>query len=224
MPTEKLAEYIFKSSAGRPAHCNHWCKLAFYNIGWIEASKKPRHSKEGLATEIYSIVHDKNVETVDISEVFNLKDDLGDKRQIIMQHVVTKLNSSAARPAWTGRSDGHYIFIWNSSRLLLRFYKYVSCSIKEHPWRMAQYFQFQRADLQDDPPLHVCHNHSPSSGNGKLTDERRTNFPDSVGHCVALSFQLKRTACCNLRRRLQLPTFAMDTMPPEREVHTSIQA
>ena len=40
-----------------------------------------------------------------------------------------------------------------------------------------------------------------------------------MGHCVALSFRLKRTACCNLRRRLQLPSLAVDTMPPQREVH-----
>ena len=76
MPVEKPAEYIFKSSAGRPAHCNHWCKLAFYNIAWIEASKKPRHSKKDLTTKICSIVHDNSVDAVGINEVFNLNDDM----------------------------------------------------------------------------------------------------------------------------------------------------
>ena len=108
-----------------------------------------------------------------MNKVFNLNDDMDDGRQIITKHVVRKLNSSAARPAWTSRSDGLYIFFLNSSRFLLRFYKCVSCGIKDHPWRRFQYFQFRRAELQDDPALHVFHNHRPSSGNGKLTDERR---------------------------------------------------
>ena len=181
------AKFMFASSAGRPANSNPWCKLAFCSIGWIESSKKPRHSKEVLATEICNMVHDKGVDAVGISEVFNLRDDVGNKRQIIMQHVVATLNSSAARPAWKGRSDGHYTFIWDSNRLILKCYEYVSCGVKEHAWRMAQYLQFHRAELQDDSPLHVCHTHSPSSPNGKLTDERRkNNFPDVVGLCVAL--------------------------------------
>ena len=131
---------------------------------------------DGLATEICNMVLDKCVDAVGISEVFNLKDDLWQQRQEIMQHVVSKLNSSAARPAtsadssaarpaWDGRSNGHYIFVWNSSRLVLTEYEYVSCGIKEHHWRMAQYLQFQCAESQGGPPLHVCHNHSPSSSN-----------------------------------------------------------
>ena len=182
LPVES-AEYMFKSSAARPASCNNWYRLSFYNIGWNLASKKARHTMEGLATEICNMVHDKCVDAVGISEVFNLKHDMWQQRQDIMQHVVSKLNSSAARPAtsvdssaarpaWTGRSDGHYIFVWNSSRLLLTDYEYVSCGIKEQTWRMAQYLQFKCAESQDDPPLHVCHNHSPSS-NGQLTDGRR---------------------------------------------------
>ena len=138
------AKFMFKGSAGRPANSNPWCKVAFYNIGWMETSKKPSHNKEGLATEIYSIVHDKNVNAVGISEVFNLKKDVGNKRHIIMEHVLTKPNSSAARPALEGRTDGHYIFIWNSNKLILKFYDYVSFGVEEHPWRMAQYLQFHR--------------------------------------------------------------------------------
>ena len=124
----KPAEYMFKCSAVRPADGVNWYRLLFYNIGWNKTSKKPRHTREGLATEICSMVHSKCLGAVGICEVFNLKDDMWQQRQDIMQHVVSKLNSSAARPAtclvsnaaqplWTGRSDGHYIFIWNSSRI-----------------------------------------------------------------------------------------------------------
>ena len=176
LPVES-AEYMFKSSAARRASCNNWYRLSFYNIGWNLASKKARHTTEGLATEICNMVHDKCVDAVGISEVFNLKDDMWEERQVIMEHVVSKLNSSAARsaarPAWPGRSDGHYIFVWNSSRLLLMDYEYVSCGIQEQTWRMAQYLQFQCAESQDGPPLHVCHNHSPSSSHAALTDARR---------------------------------------------------
>lgn len=181
------AEHMFQGSAGRPASSNPWAKLAFYNIGWLAASKKERHTKEGLATEICIMVRDKGVDAVGICEVFNLKDDMRDKREIIMQHLVTKLNSSAAQPAWAGRSDGHYIFLWNSRKLVLRKYDYVSCGVEEHPWRMAQYFQFHRAQLKNDSPLHVCHNHSPSSRpNCILTEERRKLFSGRYG-----------TMCCN---------------------------
>ena len=220
------ATYLFQCRAGRPANTNPWVKLAFYNIGWNPASKKARHTMEGLAIEIDSMVRDKGVHAVGICEVFNLKDTKGDERQIIMQHIVKKPNSSAAQPEWTGRSDGHYIFVWNSSKLLLIKYAYVSCGVDDHPWRMAQYFQFHRAELQNDSPLHLCHNHSPSSHpNAILTDDRRkNNFRDVMELCVATRSQRKPSACYNLRRRLQLSSFAMDTMPPAREFHTIIQA
>ena len=180
----KPAEYMFKCSAARPADDVNWYKLLSYNIGWNIKSKKPRHTQEGLAREICSMVHAKCVDGVGISEVFNLKDDLWDRRQDIMQHVLAKLNgsaappatrldSSSARPLWTGLSDGHYIFIWNSTRLLLVVYDYISCAVEEHPWRMTQYLQFQCAESPNDPPLHICHNHSPSSKNGWLNDRRR---------------------------------------------------
>ena len=38
---------------------------------------------------------------------------------------------------------------------------------------MAQYLQFQHAESQSGPALHVCHCHSPSSKNGQLTDDRK---------------------------------------------------
>ena len=93
-----------------------------------------------------------------------------------MRHLLSSLNSSAARPAssaWAGRSDGHYIFVWNSNKLVLKDYEFVSCGIEEHSWRRAQYLQFQCADSLDTPPLHLIHNHSPSSRSSGLTDERR---------------------------------------------------
>jgi hypothetical protein len=65
------------------------------------------------------MVHDTSVDAVGISEVFNLRDAMDNKQQIIKQHVVTKLNSSAARPEWTGRSDGHYMHLQSGSSAAL---------------------------------------------------------------------------------------------------------
>ena len=101
---------MFRSRAKRPANTNPWIKFAFYNIGWNPASRKAWHTKENLAIEIDSMVRDKVVDAVGICEVFNLMVPIDDARETIMKHIVTKLNSSAAQPAWTGRSDGHYIF------------------------------------------------------------------------------------------------------------------
>ena len=39
---------------------------------------------------------------------------------------------------------------------------------------MAQYLQFQHPHSMDGAPLHVYHNHSPSSENGVLTPERKS--------------------------------------------------
>ena len=164
---------MFKCRAEQSANTDPWVKLAFYSIGWNPASKKALHTKENLAIEIVGLVRDKNVDAVGISEVFNLRAPMDNAREAIMQHIVAELNSSAARPAWTGRSDGHYIFLWSSNKLLLQKYDYISCGVTKDPWRMAQYFQFHRAEIQYDSPLHVCHNHSPSSGRSKMTEERR---------------------------------------------------
>ena len=60
---------------------------------------------------------------------------------------------------------------------------------------MAQYFQFQHAEKQAGPPLHVCHCHSPSSDNQKetptqeqiirkLTDERRAKIFEALWNQV----------------------------------------
>ena len=55
----KPAEYIGigARSVAQPAGGNNWYRLLFYNIGWNKDSKKERHTKEGLAIEICSMVH-----------------------------------------------------------------------------------------------------------------------------------------------------------------------
>ena len=145
---------IDKISSGRPAGYSALYRLAFHNIGWIKASKKKRHTMENLGTEMCDMVRDKRADALGISEVFNLKDDHHEERQKIMEHLLSKLNSSAgqpatsvdssagqpatsvdssaAQPAWMGRTDGHYIFVWNSQRLRLISYQYISCGIEEH--------------------------------------------------------------------------------------------
>ena len=105
------AEYI--SGTGSVQHANGiplWHKLAFYKIGWQSTSKKPGHTKEGLAKEICDMVQELTLDAVGITEVYNLKeDDKHDERQIILRHLLSSLSSSPAQPAWEGRSDGHYI-------------------------------------------------------------------------------------------------------------------
>ena len=186
----------FTRLAELPAGYSEFHRLAFYNIDWNGDDIEAWHTMRGLATEICDMVHDKCVDAVGICEVLNLSrgicevlnlrdDSYWQQRQDIMKHVVWKLNSraeqpatsadnSAQQPAWKGQSDGHYIFVWNSNRLVLTSYEYISCGIAEHPWRMAQYLQFEPAQshYHSRVSLHVCHNHSPASKNGKLTDER----------------------------------------------------
>ena len=77
------AEYMLQSSAERPAEYKRLVqavlngllsgcyRLAFYNIGWNVASKKPRHTADGLAEEICKMVRDKCADAVGSSEVFN---------------------------------------------------------------------------------------------------------------------------------------------------------
>ena len=201
----ELAEYmtgaglpppgIDEISSGRPAGYCDLYRLAFHNIGWIKASKKKRHTMENLGTEMCDMVRDKRADALGISEVFNLKDDHHEERQKIMEHLLSKLNSSAgqpatsvdssaAQPAWMGRTDGHYIFVWNSHRLCLISYQYISCGIEEHAWRMAQYLRFRHTEAQSGPPLHICHCHSPSSDNGKLTDFRKIRIFKALWDCM----------------------------------------
>ena len=152
-------------------------RLAFYDIGWKISSKERRHTMVNLGKEICDIIRDKGVDAMGISQVFDLRQvNHWQKRQGIMKHLLRGLNSSAAQPAWTGQCDGHYIFVWNSSRLMLKTAEYISCGIAGDDWRMAQYLCFQRADEQIGAPLHICHCNSPANYIGELNDQRRTTI------------------------------------------------
>ena len=66
---------VVKRSAAQPAAHTKVYIVAFYNIGWLKASKKWCHTKEILADEIYDLIQAKCVDAVGISEVFNLRED-----------------------------------------------------------------------------------------------------------------------------------------------------
>ena len=160
----ELATYMHPGSAAQPAVLGPTHKLAFYNVGWQFMSKK--HNAAWLAREVLGIVTERNVDAIGISEVFSQKnDDLKGIKENIMSELLAQLNrGSAAQPAWQGRTDAHYIFLWNSNRLCLVDYEVVSCGIKSEPSRTGQYFKFQPRG--SDVHLHVYHNHAPST---KLT-------------------------------------------------------
>jgi hypothetical protein len=192
------AEYVRGSSAEQPAARGITHKLAFYNVGWQATDKK--HNAAWLAREIKEIVSQKNVDAIGISEVFNQKDNhLKDRRENIMLELLRELNQrSAERPAWEGRTGVHKIFLWNSRRLRLLDYEVVSCGIQEHPWRKSQYFQLQAKG--SDFPLHVYHNHSPTTN---LTlGRKKTHSQKSIGSCDRQ--EQCCTTCRSLRRRFQL--------------------
>ena len=89
-----------------------------------------------------------------------------------MKELLAHLNrGSAGQPAWEGKTDVHYIFMWKSNSLELVTYEVVSCGIETEPTRSGQYFQFQPKG--SDAPLHVYHNHSPSSRSTRLTQGRK---------------------------------------------------
>ena len=76
----------------------------------------------------------KGADAIGISEIYNLRDThLAEKRQIIMSYVLSTLNDSAQQPVWRGQSDGHYMFLWNTEKLRLKMYKYISCEVEEAP-------------------------------------------------------------------------------------------
>ena len=128
-------------------------KLAFYNVGWQPTSNA--HTAAWLTREVHDIVTNGNVDAIGISEVFNIRNDLHDTRNDIMSQILGHLNeSSAERPAWEGKADVHYIFIWKPKSLRL-----VDCI-------RGQYFQFQ--PIRSAAPLHVFRNHSPSRGLGDV--------------------------------------------------------
>ena len=152
-------------SASRSIGYSDVYRLAFYIIGGRDATPEGDVPiiGDGVATEICNMVRDKCVDAVGISEVFNhgtycTSHHGWQQRQFIKELIVFKLNStpgqpassedsSNERPAWKAQSDG----------LVLTAYKYISCDIKEHPWRMAQYLQFQHSESHSGPPLHICH-------------------------------------------------------------------
>ena len=172
-PRVRPAKYLIsKPSAAPPGGFSGYYRIAFYNIS---SSDEPYHM-DGLATEISQMVHDTCADAVGIggmSSALQAADVLNINYTESMLRVLYQLNISAKQPAWEGLSDGHYIFVWKSERLLCTFYEYTSCGIEEQPWRMAQYLQFQRADAESGPPLHVCHCHSPSNNVLQLDDSRR---------------------------------------------------
>ena len=165
------------ASGAQPFGYGELFMFLFYNIGWQITSKKPHHNKENLADEIKEMAIAKGADAIGICEIYNLRDThLAGEREVIINHVLSKLNNSAQQSVWRGESDGHYMFLWNTQKLHLELYKYVSCGVADQPWRMAQYFRFQHAQKQTGPPLHVCHCHSPSSDKSKLTNARRATI------------------------------------------------
>ena len=159
-PAPAIAAYIVPGTAAQHALQGPTHKLAFYNVGWASSSKK--HKAAWLAREVSNIVTTRNVDAIGISEVFNQRENLEDRREVIMSALLGHLNQgSAEQPAREGRTDAHYIFIWNSNSLRLVNYEVVSCGIREEPSRRGQYFEFQPKGT--DVPLHVYHNHSPST-------------------------------------------------------------
>ena len=170
---------IVKPSAAPPGGFSGYYRIAFYNISSCD---EPYHM-DGLATEISEMVRDTCADAVGIGGVSSALQ-AADVRSInytdSMLRVLTQLNTSAEPPAWEGLSDGHYIFVWKSERLVCTTYDYISCGIEEQPWRMAQYLQFQRAEPESGSPLHVCHCHSPSNDVLQLNDSRRERIFESL--------------------------------------------
>ena len=182
------------SSAERPADSQYI--FAFYNIGWVAESRK--HTPQNLGTEILALVEERGIHALGLCEVFDLKDnkpELQEKRAEATECVLSALNSSvsgssAERPAlWASKTDGHYIFVWNSRALELDDYAYISCGIADHPWRKAQYLRFRPADSgRNERPVHVMHNHSPSTSRCKLTSAcRQLIFKNLWGYVMKLT-------------------------------------
>ena len=155
---------------------NEMRKFAFYNIGWNSMSRV--HTVEWLCEEIYALIHEKSIDALGLCEVYNLKEkdtEVPMGRGLIMKHILKKLNNRADQSdvKWEGKTDGHYIFLWDSKRITLTRYEYIDCGVKEHTWRQAQYLQFQQEVSEECAPLHVCHCHNPSSKISRATIERK---------------------------------------------------
>ena len=159
-------------------------KLAFYNIGSdVQATPaidalSPDISQtcdmvhdtnkriiDGLTSEICHMVHDKCVDAVGISVLFNPRENRWPQLQAIMDQVLSKLNSSSERransadssaepPAWKGQSDGHYVAVWNSQRLVPKACERI---VYRYPSKIVKDLQFQQAEWPSGPQLHVYH-------------------------------------------------------------------
>ena len=171
------------STAGQTTAGSDCYKLAFYNMSSdvpatpainalsLEISQisdmvhdANKRIIDGLSSEICDMLHDKCVDAVGISVLFNPKDDRWQQLQAIMDQVVWKLNSSSEQransadssaepPAWKGQSDGHYVVIWNSQRLVLKAYSLV---VNPHDIYHKD-LRFQQAEWPSGPLLHVYH-------------------------------------------------------------------
>ena len=127
---------------------------------------------DALTSKICDMVYDKCVDAVGISVLFDPKADRWEQLRAIMDQALEKLNcklncklnssserransadSNAEPPAWKGQSDGHYIVVWNSQRLVLTAYK---ADYEETP-KIVKYLQFQQAEWPSGPSLRVYH-------------------------------------------------------------------
>ena len=215
-------EYMEGGSAAELAVGSGCCRLAFYNIAWDKKAK--RHDMERLAKEISNI-----------SEVFNLRDDVSDllrfghDQQIIMQHLLSSLHGSAerpasygsaAQPAHSGHPDEHWEGIWNTKRLRLFVYEYLRCGTAEHSCRKAQYFQFEHPEpvvassgsavqhvrnQQQGPPLRIYHNHSPSSDTANYSVRKQKKAHLLDFLVPSVENKFYCAACRIVCWRLQLP-------------------
>ena len=171
------------STAGQTAADSDCYKLAFYNMSSdvpatpainvlsLEISQicdmihdANKRIIDGLTSEICHMVHDKCVDAVGISVLFNPRENRWPQLQAIMDQVLSKLNSrsercansadsSAEPPAWKGQSDGHYVVVWNSQRLVLKAYSLV---VNPHDIYHKD-LRFQQAEWPSGPLLHVYH-------------------------------------------------------------------
>ena len=160
-------------------------RLAFYNIGWNKNSKKPYHSADCLANEIWTIVKRNKVHAIGICEVFGLNDDSDadrKRRKSIMNHLL-HVRRDGSGCAWEGKCDAHNIFLWNTPKLLMVDYEVVSCGIEKQPWRRAQHFKFRCAESEKERCLHIYHNHNPTTN---LTRQRKKDIVVALwGHLRA---------------------------------------
>ena len=173
---EQLAAYWDEcaSSAERPLGKEvSFHRVAFYNVGWNETDKKRK--PETLAELVNTICRTKDVDAFGICEVFNIVSNDTLRKEEVMKAILDKLNeNSEGSEFWTGRTDVHYIFIWNNNALNLVHHEVIDCGIPEQAYRQAQYFKFSSSLGEDE--LHIVHNHSPSSEVRKLTKQRRKDI------------------------------------------------